>query len=263
VENNIIPVKTSKEIEIMTKAGKILSGALEKVCLAVKPGITELELDKIAEEYILSHGGEPGFKKVKGYKHTICAAANDVVVHGVPTKNKLKSGDIIGIDCGVYLKGFHTDAAETVRVSETRNKEEEDEIDRFIRIGKEALRDGIAQVKPGNRVGHISQAIQQKIEKEGGYSVSLSLVGHGVGRQLHEEPEVPGYLAEPISKTPRLLPGMTIAVEVIYSMGKPEVVYSGTDGWTIKTQDASLAGLFERTILVTPTGHKVLTPIAL
>jgi len=250
----MIPIKSKKEIAIMERAGKILAEVLLATIDQIKPGISEIELDEFAEKLILQKGGEPGFKKVPGYKHTLCIATNDVVVHGIPTKNILQEGDIIGLDCGVFLEGFHTDMAETVSVTPASAG-----VDRFLRIGKQAMWDGIAQVKPGNRIGHISYAIQQKVEKEGGYSVTRSLIGHGVGRELHEEPEVPGFLLGPIAKTPHLKPGMTIAVEVIYTMGKPEVVYAGMDNWTIKSKDGSLAGLFERTVLVTENGHKILT----
>src|SRR5579885_2732552 len=192
----------------MKKAGHMLADVLAQVTSHAQPGISELELDNLAEKLIKEKGGEPGFKKVPDYYHTICVATNHVVVHGIPSKYRLKEGDIIGIDCGVFLNGFHTDMAETVRVSEIKTQNlklktnKEDEIGRFLRIGKEAMLDGIAQVKPGNRIGHISKVIQTKVEKIGGYSVTRSLIGHGVGRQLHEEPEVPGYLSKSIDQTP-------------------------------------------------------------
>lgn len=253
----MIPIKKPNEIKIMEKAGKILAEVLYEIVDHVKPGVSELELDAMAEELIRKKGGEPGFKKVPGYHHTVCMATNDVVVHGIPTEYKLKEGDIIGIDCGVFLEGFHTDMAETVYVGS--QDAEPAEVKRFLSLGKQAMLDGIAKVAPFARVGDISKAIQDKIEKEGGYSVTRSLIGHGVGRELHEEPEVPGYLDGKIDKTPLLAPGMTIAVEVIYTMGEPEVVYSGEDDWTIRTADGSLGGLFERTVLITETGHKVIT----
>lgn len=256
----MIHIKTEKEIEIMAKAGKILADVMYAVCDHAKVGITEIELDELAEKMIRERGGEPGFQKVPGYKHTVCMATNDVVVHGIPTKRVLKAGDVVGIDCGVYLQGFHSDMSETVRVqdSETGQNKEKDEIDRFIEVGKQALFDAIKQVKPGNHVGHISQTIQ-KIVEGNGYGVVRSLIGHGVGRELHEEPEIPGYLSKSIEKTPLLKEGMTIAVEIIYTMGKPDVVYANNDGWTIKTKDESLAGLFERTVAVTRNGYRILT----
>lgn len=254
----MISIKTEKEIEIMRKGGKILSEVLFEVVSYIKPGISELALDKLAEDLIREKGGEPGFKKVPGYTHTLCMATNDVVVHGIPTKYKFKEGDVVGVDCGVFLGGLHTDMAETVHIFAKREGKE-NKIDRFLRIGKEAMFEGINQVKPGNRVGCISKAIQKKVEKEGGYSVVRSLIGHGVGRELHEDPEIPGYLAGSIESTPLLKPGMTIAVEVIYNLGDPDVRYSGEDDWTIRTVDGSLGGLFERSVLVTNTGYEILT----
>ena len=252
-------VKTEEQIEIMKEAGKILGQVLNETLEQVKPGVTELELDQFAEKKIRELGGEPGFKKVKGYNHSICVATNDVVVHGIPTDRKLKDGDIIGIDCGVYLEGFHTDMGETVIVKnhEARIKNH-GEIEEFLKAGKEAMWAGIKEARPGNRVGHISKAIQNIVEGNG-YSVVRSLVGHGVGRSLHEYPQVPGRLEEKLDKTPVLTPGMTIAVEVIYNMGKHDVEYEGSDDWTIVTKDRSLAGLFERTIVITDHGPELLT----
>ena len=242
------------KIKKMTHAGKILGEVLEQVCQSVKPGITEIELDELAEKLIVEKGGEPGFKKVPGYKHTICVSTNDVVVHGIPKKRVLKEGDIIGIDCGVYYEGYHTDMAETVVVGKT---EDENVLD-FLRIGKDALFSAIKEAKPHNRVGNVSKAMQEGVEGNG-YSIVRTLVGHGVGKELHEEPEIPGYLYGKIERTPLLKVGMTIAVEVIYNMGEKEVVYDGTDDWTIATSDGSLSGLFERSLLITESGPKLLT----
>ena len=255
-------VKTEKEIEVMRTGGKILAEVLKEVLDHAKVGVSEIELDQLAEKLILEKGAEPGFKKVDGYKHTICISTNDVVVHGVPTDYKLKEGDVVGMDCGVYYKGLHTDMAQTLRVSTQNSKlktQNYDKVDKFLKTGERAMWEGIKMAKLGNRIGHISKAIQDIVEKEGGYSIVRSLIGHGVGRQLHEEPEVPGFLDEPILKTPLLKIGMTIAIEVIYNMGKSEVVYSNGDGWTIKTKDGSLSGLFERTIAITDKGTIVLT----
>lgn len=251
----MINIKTKEEIEIMKKGGKILAEVLFEVLDSAKPGVSEIELDKLAEELILKKGGEPGFKKVSGYNHTICMATNDVVVHGLPTAYKLKEGDVIGIDCGVFYKGFHTDMSESLRVKKLKS----DKVDIFLNTGKKALEEAIKVAKIGNRVGHISKVIQDIVEKEGGYSVVRSLVGHGVGRELHEEPEIPGFLSSKIDKTPELLEGMTIAIEVIYNLGKKDVIYANDDGWTIKTKDHSLSGLYERTVVITKEGPFVLT----
>ncbi len=236
----------------MQESGRILAETLWEVLKSVKPGVSELELDALAEKLIRKKGGEPGFQKVPGYKHATCISTNDVVVHGIPTEYKLKEGDIIGIDCGVFYQGFHTDMAETVRI-------QNDEVDKFLTVGKKALEAGIKQAAPGNHVGDISKAIQAIVEVENGYSVVRSLVGHGVGRELHEEPEVPGYLVGEIAETPVLADGMVIAIEVIYNMGGPELVFANQDGWTLKTEDGSLAGLFERTIAITKSGPLILT----
>jgi methionyl aminopeptidase len=253
----MIKPKTKKEIEIMQKSGKILGEVISELLKMVRPGVSEIEIDKKAEELIRKKGAQEGFKEVPGYKNTICISVNDVVVHGIPTEYRLKEEDIVGIDCGVYYKGFHTDAAETVRVSKKGKK---DEVDRFLEVGKTALFAAIGKARAGNRIGHISRTIQDIVEGAH-FSVVRNLVGHGVGRSLHEEPQVPGFLDVSIDRTPLLIPGMTIAIEVIYNMGGKEVLYKNNDGWTIVTADGSLSGLFERTVLVTEDKPVVLTPI--
>lgn len=254
----MIEIKTPEEIKIMAEGGRILAEVLREVLQQVKPGVSELELDQLAEKLILEKGAEPGFKKVKGYEHTICISTNDVVVHGVPTAYKLKEEDVVGIDCGVYYKGFHTDAAQTIRIKDKGLRIKKDEVDRFLETGEMAMWEGIKAAKFGNRIGNISKAIQDIVGGQG-YSVVRSLIGHGVGRDLHEEPEVPGFLDSAIFKTPLLKIGMTIAIEAIYNMGKSDVAYSNRDGWTIKSKDGSLSGLFERTIAITDKGTIVLT----
>lgn len=261
-------IKTIEEIELMKKGGKILAEVLYEVLDHVRPGISELELDNLAERLILEKGGKPAFKRVDGYKHTICVSTNEVVVHGIPTNYLLKEGDVIGIDCGVFYEGFNTDMAETVKVQSSKfnpsislgaRVQSPDEIDKFLSAGKRALEEAINMAKAGNRIGHISKTIQDIVEGEKGYSIVFSLVGHGVGRELHEEPEVPGFLQGSIKKTPVLIEGMVIAIEVIYNMGKRDVVYSNKDGWTIKTKDNSLSGVFERTVAITKKGPFIIT----
>ena len=257
----MIDIKTPEQIKAMSECGKILSETLWAVCAAAKPGVTELELDALAEKLIRERGGEPGFKKVPGYHHTLCICTNDVVVHGIPRPYRLKDGDVVDFDGGVFYKGFHTDMCETVRVGAAKPKNEEEEaIDLFLATGKRALEEAIKVAKGGNRIGHIAKTIQDIVEKEGGYSVVRNLIGHGVGRELHEEPEVPGYLDRPIEKTILLKPGMTIAIEVIYNMGKSGVVYSGTDDWTIVSKDGSLSAVFERSVAITTGQPIVLAP---
>ena len=256
----MIAIKAKEEILLMREGGKILASVLLELLKNIKPGVSELEIDRFAETLILKKGAKPGFKEIKGYNNSICVSTNNVVVHGVPTNYKFKAGDVVGIDCGVFYKGFHTDAAHTVRVqnSKLKTQNSKDGIDKFLTTGEKALDEAIKTAKAGNRVGHISRTIQNVVEKEG-YSIVRSLVGHGVGRTLHEEPEVPGFLDRKIIKTPILKKGMTIAIEVIYNMGKPDVVYKNGDGWTISTEDKSISGLFERTILIAKEGPVILT----
>lgn len=255
----MIHYKSASEIEIMRQGGKILAEVLFETLDKVGPGMSEIEVDKIAEDLIIKKGGYPGFKKVKGYHHATCISTNNVVVHGIPSNYILEEGDIIGIDCGVLYKGFNTDMAETIRVSKKGNsKIADDEVGKFLKTGKKALEEAILVAFEGNRIGHISKTIQGIVEGQG-YSVVRSLIGHGVGKKLHEEPEVPGYLERKIEKTPKILPGMTFAVEIIYNMGDSEVVYDNKDGWTISTADGSLSGLFERTIAITDKGTEILT----
>jgi methionyl aminopeptidase len=216
-------------------------------------------LDALAEKLIREKGGEPGFQKVPGYKHATCMSVNDIVVHGIPTNYILKEGDIIGIDCGVYYQGFHSDMAETVRVQSSEFKVQNDEVDRFLEAGKKALGAGISKAVLGNHVGDISKAMQTIVEAQNGYSVVRSLVGHGVGRELHEDPEIPGYLVGKIEKTPILRENMVIAIEIIYNMGGPEIVFANRDGWTLKTEDGGLAGLFERSLAITKDGPLIVT----
>ena len=252
----MIHIKNQSEIEKMRKGGKILGDVLSEVTKSAKEGVSEIELDNLAERLILERGGEPGFKKVKGYRHTLCFATNSVVVHGIPTNYVFKNGDVVGIDCGVYFEGFHTDMSQSVVVGKSSDKE----VTLFLKIGEKALYEAIKQAVAGKRVGNISEVIQNIVEGEG-YSVVKSLIGHGVGKNLHEDPEIPGYLADKITNTPLLKPGMTLAIEVIYNMGSDEVVYSGSDGWTIGTKDGSLSGLFERTVLITDKNPEVLTKL--
>jgi methionyl aminopeptidase len=259
----MINFKTEQEVKVMGEGGHILANVLKKVLDAAKPGVSELELDRLAERLIIQQGAEPAFKRVKGYRYSICTSTNNIVVHGIPTEYKLKEGDVLGIDCGVFYKGFNTDMAQTVLVQSSIRQQADKvksskEVDKFLEVGKRALNEAIKVAKKGNRVGHISKKIQDIVE-EGAYSVVRSLIGHGVGRILHEEPEVPGFLSESIEKTALLASGTTIAIEVIYNKGQKDVVYSNSDGWTISTKDHSLSGLFERTIAITEKGTLVLT----
>lgn len=257
----MIDIKTPEEIEIMKTGGKILADVLFEVMKSIKPGMTEIEIDAMADRLIVEKGGEPAFKKVKGYRHATCISTNSAVVHGIPSDYRLKDGDVIGVDCGVFYGGLYTDMSETIRVSNQKSKiktQKYDEIDKFLEVGKHALNEAIKVAVADNRVGNISKTIQEIVEGSG-YSVVRSLIGHGVGKKLHEDPEVPGYLSKKIEKTPILKPGMTIAIEVIYNMGGYEVSYSNNDGWTIATSDGSISGLYERTIAITDGKPLILT----
>jgi methionyl aminopeptidase len=252
----MIKIKTPQEIKIMQTGGKMLGDTVWEVCKQVKPGMTEIEVDALADKLIKAKGGEAGFKKVEGYHNATCISTNEIVVHGIPSARVLKDGDIIGIDCGVFYKGFHTDMSETVRVGSQKS----DAVDKFLKVGKQALEAGIAKAQVGNHIGDISKAIQDIVEVQNGYSVVRSLVGHGVGKELHEDPEIPGYLQGKIEKTPLLKEGMVIAVEVIYNMGGPDLAFANNDGWTLQSKDGSLAGLFERTLAITANGPLIITP---
>lgn len=251
----MINIKSPQEIEKMKIGGKILSDVLWEVTRSIEPGVSEIELDRLAEKLILEKGGESGFKKVEGYKYTICVSTNDAVVHGIPSEYKLKDGDLIGIDCGVFYEGFHTDIAETVVVGSKIDQKTQN----FLEAGREALNSAIKEARVGSHVGNISKTIQDILEAQGNYSIVRTLVGHGVGKELHEEPEIPGFLVGNINKTPILSEGMTIAIEAIYSMGKSDLVLDN-DGWTLRTEDGSLGGLFERSIAITKNGPLILTP---
>jgi len=259
----MIHIKTPQEVEIMATGGKMLSETLHTVMNSAKPGVSEIELDALAEKLIKEKGGEPGFMKVQGYKHTVCMSTNDVVVHGIPTAYVLQEGDVVGIDCGVFYKGFHTDMSESKIIGCKQDTSDKKQVDReqkelFLATGKRALEEAIKVALIGNHVGDISRTIQTIVEGAG-YSIVRGLVGHGVGKQLHEAPEVPGFLSGSIVKTPLLKEGMVIAIEIIYNMGGKDVVYGNQDGWTIHTADGSLAGLFERTVAITKNGPWILT----
>jgi len=265
----MIPVKSPKEIAIMVEGGEKLKLVLGKVMTLVKPGISTLELDKIAEKEMIALGGKSSFKMVPGYHWATCITLNNEVVHGIPKKNKIiKDGDSVGIDAGMYYKGFHTDTSWSIKVksplqgkqkSLTGQAKVKTDGDNFLEAGEKALTKAIEQVKPGNYVGDISLAIQKEIEGAG-YSPVRVLTGHGVGRELHEEPMIPCFFQKGADrrKTPLLKEGMVLAIEVIYNLGSPEVVLTN-DGWTIVTEDGKIAGLFEKTVAVIADGHLILT----
>jgi methionyl aminopeptidase len=241
----MIILKTPAEIEIMAEASRIVAEVLEIIRKEVHPGITTDELDSIAERKIRERGGIPAFKGYRNYPKTLCASINEQVVHGIPSKRKLKDGDIIGLDLGAIVGGFYGDSAITVPVGKISEK-----IARLIQVTEEALDLGIEQAVVGKRLTDISYAVQRHVESAG-YSVVTEFVGHGVGRQLHEEPQVPNY-GKP-GQGPRLQSGMVLAIEPMVNMGGSAVRVLD-DRWTAVTADGSLSAHFEHTIAIQPSG---------
>lgn len=240
-------ITNSYELSLMRKSGQIAAAALKKAIDSVKVGVSGMDLDKVAQEEIYKLGGDLSYKSVPNYKFATCVTVNEAVVHGIPTEVKFKRGDLVSVDLAVEYRGWHTDCAWSILVEDGSLKiEDRDEKERFLKVGQEALWEGIAQAVEGNKVGDISNAIQTRVEGAG-YSIVRSLVGHGVGRNLHEEPEIPGYGRA--GTGPLLKMGMALAIEVIFAMGSPEVILSD-DGWTYHTADKSLSGLFEMTVIV-------------
>ncbi|MDQ3239469.1 MAG: M24 family metallopeptidase [bacterium] len=280
-----IPLKTANDIEIMRKGGVITTRALRAVKEAVKAGVTTLELDAIAEKTIRDAGAEPSFKRVPGYKWTLCTCVNDTVVHGVPTTLPLMEGDILGIDIGAYLDGFHTDLSYSVLVtkdgywepdardltmwSDAKPSEELkekkvfdvnnvsiEEKKKFMYVGMLALLEAIKVAQVGGYIGDISHVLQTNLEGAG-YGVVKELIGHGVGKDLHEPPQVPGR--GKCGTGIVLKEGMVLAIEAIYSMKSPKIAFKNNDGWTIVTEDFSLACLYEQSVAILPSGPEVLT----
>jgi len=234
----------------MARAGKLLRSCLDMLGRAIEPGITTKELDRLAEKCIRENGGVPTFKGYRGFPGSICASPNDMVVHGIPGKVRLREGDILGIDVGVTLEGYIADAAETFPVGEIA-----DETCRLLKVTKEALMLGIEQCVIGNRVGDISHAVQTHAEANG-FSVVESMVGHGIGRDMHEDPQVPNF--GPPGQGPELREGMVLAIEPMVNMGSHEIEM-GDDGWAIYTRDGSLSAHFEHTVAITKQGPRILT----
>ena len=241
----MIIIKTAEEIELIARAGKIVTQCHQLLVQEVKPGITTLELDKLTEECILDMGGIPAFKGYRNYPSSLCASINEQVVHGIPSKRELKDGDIIGLDVGAIVDGFYGDGAVTVAVGDVPENTQS-----LIAVTREALRKGIEQAVVGNRLSDISFAIQTHVERHG-YSVVRDFVGHGIGRQLHEEPQVPNY-GRP-GQGPRLKTGMALAIEPMVNLGGSAVRVL-KDGWTAVTCDSSLSAHFEHTITIEANG---------
>lgn len=250
----MVHLKTEKEIEIMKECGKRLHAAVEELLPLIKAGMTTLDIDREATRLIKKNGAELSFTRVKGYKWATCLPINEQVVHTPPTKRVVKNGDVLTVDIGAYYQGFHTDYATTFVVGGIHDEK----IKKFLEVGKKALGLAIAQAKAGNRIGHISAAIEKEIYKNG-YFILRDLTGHGVGHELHEDPYVPGFTSAPIEKTLELKSGLVIAIEVIYSMGSEEIAYEADEAWSITSADKSLTGCFEETVAITDKNTYILT----
>lgn len=247
----MIIIKTSNELLKMRKAGKITGGALMAAKKALRPGMSTLELDKIIKNYIVSHGARPSFLGYNGFPASACISVNDTVIHGIPSsKEIIKEGDIVSVDVGAYIDGYHGDSAKTFAVGEISETAKS-----LMASTEESLMLAIEMAKPGVRIGDISAAIQ-KYNEQRGFSVVKEFVGHGVGAKLHEEPEVPNFGRA--GHGPRLMPGMVIAIEPMINSGKPSIRIL-PDGWTVKTVDKSLSAHFEHTIAITSQGAMILT----
>lgn len=247
----MITIKSDKEIELMRKAGYLVSMTHKYLKPYIKPGITTLELDKLAETFIRSNGGIPTCKGYQGFPNSLCISVNDEVVHGIPGKRKLKNGDIVTIDMVISYHGYQGDAAWTYAVGTIDTKK------KYLMEHTEAsLYEGIKQVKPGNRIGDISNAIEEYATKHK-LGIVKELVGHGIGKDMHEDPDIPNYGKK--NKGPRLKKGMVICIEPMLNLGSASVGILD-DGWTIVTEDGSPSAHFEHTVLVTEDGFEILTP---
>ena len=242
--------KSQAEIEAMARAGELLHETLQLCADALEPGVSMLELDRIADEHIAAKGGHPTSKGYKGFPNALCISPNSMIVHGIPSTYRAQEGDLISLDLGVTLDGLIADSAVTLPVGEI-----DAERQRLLDVCQEALAAGIDQAQPGNRLSDISHAIQTVVEAAG-FSVVRSLVGHGVGRHYHEDPQIPNYGAA--GRGPQLQEGMTLAIEPMITMGRPEV-YVHDDDWSISSVDESLAAHFEHTVAITAEGPRILT----
>ena len=248
----MIQLKSAREIELMAEGGRILAAAVQRVRDAVRPGVSTLELDAVAEEFIRSHqGATPAFKGLYGFTGSTCASINQEIVHGIPSRKRLLAeGDIISIDVGVAYRGYFTDSATTVPVGAV-----DPETARLLEVTERSLAAGIAAAIPGNHLGDIGAAVQQVVEGAG-FSVVRDLVGHGIGVEFHEEPQVPNY-GKP-KRGLKLVPGLTIAIEPMVNVGGPNT-RTLPDKWTIVTVDGSRSAHFEHTVAITESGNRVLT----
>ncbi|MDT8400183.1 MAG: type I methionyl aminopeptidase [Bacteroidales bacterium] len=246
----MLHLKTEEQVEFLRASNQLVSRTLAELARIIKPGLTTLRLDRVAEEFIRDNKALPGFKGYNNFPNTLCTSVNDEVVHGIPSDYTLKDGDIISIDCGVILDGFYGDSAFTFPVGEIS-----DENKRLLEYTRESLEEGTRQAIPGNRVGDISWAVQNKAES-GGYSVVRELVGHGLGKNLHESPEVPNYGRR--GRGPKLKKGLVICIEPMINMGSRNVRQM-KDGWTVKTVDGEPSAHFEYAVAVGKNEVDILT----
>ena len=242
--------KSEQEIEAMARAGRIVADTLALVGESLRPGVTTRELDELAEDYIRSQRGSPTFKGYHGFPASICTSPNSMVVHGIPGEYRIEDGDLLSVDVGVTLDDFVADSAYTFSVGSIS-----EETQRLLDVGQAALEAGISEARAGNHVGDISAAVQRTVE-EAGFSVVKSLVGHGVGRSMHEEPQIPNW-GEP-GRGPVLASGMTLAIEPMINAGSADV-FVADDRWSISTDDGALSAHFEHTVAVTEGGPRILT----
>jgi methionyl aminopeptidase len=247
----VIVKKTPAEIDLMAQAGEILVKTMDLLAGKVRAGMTTGELDRAAERFIRSQGATPAFKGYRGFPGSICASPNEMVVHGIPGRFKLRRGDLLSIDIGVVKDGWVADAARTFPVGEVNAVAA-----KLLDVTEGALFKAVEQARPGNRLGDVSHAVQEHVEA-GGFSVVRSLVGHGIGRDMHEEPQIPNY--GPPGRGVVLEEGMVLAIEPMVTAGR-HMVRMGDDGWAIYSQDGSLAAHFEFTVAVTADGPRILTP---
>ena len=249
-ELEMIELKTADQLEIMRRAGRVVGELLDVLRQAVRPGMTTLDLDALSHATILRLKAAPAFKGYRGFPATVCTSVNNEVVHGIPSRRRLEEGDIVGLDVGAVVDGYYADAAVTVAVGKIS-----EEAARLIRVTEQALAEGIAQAAPGRRLSDISHAVQSAVEAHG-YSVVRDFVGHGIGTQLHEPPQIPNY--GPAGSGPKLKAGMVLAIEPMVNAGQAAVKVLA-DGWTAVTVDGSLSAHFEHTVAVTDKGPEVLT----
>lgn len=238
----MIRVKTEEEIELIRESSLLVSSTLAEVAKVIRPGITPLQLDEVAEEFIRDNDAVPAFKDYKGFPNTLCVSMNEDVVHGIPTSNELKEGDVVSVDCGAIKNGYYGDSAYTFTVGEVS-----DEVIELLRVTKKALYLGIEKAIAGNRVGDIGFAVQHFCEVQHNYGVVRELVGHGLGKNLHEEPEVPNYGKR--GRGAKLKENTVIAIEPMVNLGKKEII-TKPDGWTIASRDGKVSAHFEHTVVV-------------